>query len=623
MAADWQTFISEVSDKLTSQSIQSYEEMADFLRNQYIKATVGKAASPFGQLHKKGKDKVMFDGFKKGFKILYEGGDLSFEDKKTSPEYADLDVQPPVIDTSGAVDQVDIDFRTWTEENESTIPDFTYSQFFSQYPKFPADRTQAVIEIARKILHQFDGTGSYLQWMYSLRTGAYSDWGNLIMDQVVKLVKSEVDRPLQIGDSVRGYAKYRNVDTIYFFKTTSGGVNSSSYTSTEPAVSQTGYGSYNNTTSMGLKDAFNLIKGDVNIDNTKSYSDTYNRRNSRSNGDEVDGQWSGDLLDGKIASITSGKIKVSYFSKQYNRTLIKELIPGTVNRKLDVKVVAANLPSVLLSDKLLQEQHYMNPGKIPDYLTSQFITTFTYSPRYDTKYLRALLNTRSSLLSQDTIKSIESEFEDSYQYADEIVNLFSNNLRKSGFLARNTNYFGTSNSGFGTSYSNFSFNWIKQQREANKRSEYASEEERYRNLRIRWINEIADAARKNEDPDKPEDGYFVMAKGVIDYWKSCNVQPLSKEPGAPPCLFSPPQGGIYSPIYYGSQTMLGSNIKRAFNTGKRFNGPAEKQIAAKMVASALAYSFSMHMLELKFIYKGGIPGPNGPIPMIGFVPLVY
>jgi hypothetical protein len=69
--------------------------------------------------------------------------------------------------------------------------------------------------------------------------------------------------------------------------------------------------------------------------------------------------------------------------------------------------------------------------------------------------------------------------------------------------------------------------------------------------------------------------------------------------------------------------MLGNNIKRAFNTGKRFTKPYEKKIAAKMVASALAYSFSMHLLELKFIYRGGIPGPNGPIPMIGFIPLVY
>lgn len=612
MAADWQTFISEVSDKLTSQSIQSYEEMADFLKSQYIKATVGKAASPFGQLHKKGNDKIMFDGFKKGFKILYEGGDLSFEDKKTSPEYADLDVQPPTVDISGAADQVDIDFRTWTEENASTIPDFTYSQFFSQYPNFPADRSQAVVEIARKILHQFDGTSSYLQWMYSLRTGSYSDWGNLIMNQVVKLVKSEVDRPLQPGDLVRGYAKYKNTSTIYFVKSANGGINANSYTTTTPP----GWEVNRNSTSLGLKDAFNIIKGDVNVDSMDLSSSAIwinNKQNS-----PLD---KSDYVEGKIISVAGSNgdkaTKIVFFSKGYNKTLVKELIPGTISRKLDVKEVAANLPSVLLSDKLLQEQHYMNPNKIPDYLTSQFITTFTYSARYDGKYLRAWL--KSNSFNDSTIKSIESEFDDSYQYADEIVSLFSNNLASSGFFTKNINYFGGTN-GYGNG---FNFNWIKQQRDSNKRSEYASEEERYRNLRIRWIEEIAEAAKKNEDPDKPEDGYFVMAKGVIDYWKSCNVQPLNNEPGAPPCLFSPPQGGVYAPIYYGSQSMLGSNIKRAFNTGKRFNKSPEKQIAAKMVASALAYSFSMHMLELKFIYRGGIPGPNGPVPMIGFIPLVY
>jgi hypothetical protein len=114
-----------------------------------------------------------------------------------------------------------------------------------------------------------------------------------------------------------------------------------------------------------------------------------------------------------------------------------------------------------------------------------------------------------------------------------------------------------------------------------------------------------------------------MAKGVLDYWKSCAQKPLSKEPAAPPCVISLPQGGLYVPIYYGSQTMLGNNMRRAFNTGKRFNEPFEKPIASKLVASALAYSFGMHLLELKFIYRGGIPGPNGPVPMIGFIPLVY
>jgi hypothetical protein len=583
MAADWGTFITNVSDKLTSQSIGSYEEMADFLRKEYISATVGKAASPYSEIHIQGKDDIMFEGFKKGFKILYANGDLTFEDKKTSPEYADLDVQPPTIDVSGAADQVDLDFRDWAEENKATIPPFVYSQFFSQYPNFPKDRKQAVTEIARKILHQFDGTGSYLQWMYSLRTGSYSDWGNLIMDEVIKLLKIEVDRPLQPGDSVRGYAKYRNKTESYNYLSS---------------------------------DAFNKTKGDINIDNTNEYSDTYKQRVTRS---ENDGYWKGDLIDGKIVSVSSSdkqKIMVSYFSKQYNRNLIKELMPGTINRKISIKDISDNLPSVNITYQLLQDQHLSNPNKIPDYLTASFITHFTYS-KYDGGYLRALLKEQN--YSDTAINQAELDFNDNYQYADEIVGLFSKNATKSIFSTAYSNAF---NDTFGSN-SPFRFQWIKQQHDWNKLNQYSVEENRYRELKIRWINEIADAAKKNEDPDKPEDAYNVMAKGVIDYWKSCGSQPLTNEPGAPPCTFSPPQGGVYVPIYYGSQTMLGNNIKRAFNTGKRFNRQEEKYAAAKMVASALAYSFSMHMLELKFIYRGGIPGPDGPLPMIGFIPLVY
>ena len=583
MAADWGNFITNVSDKLTSQSIGSYEEMADFLRKEYISATVGKAASPYSETHIKGKDDVMFNGFKKGFKILYENGDLSFEDKKTSPEYADLDVQPPEIDVSGAADQVDLDFRDWAEENKATIPPFVYSQFFSQYPNFPADKKQAVTEIARKILHQFDGTGAYLQWMYSLRTGSYSDWGNLIMNEVINLLKIETNRPIQPGDIVRGYAKYKNKTETYKYLES---------------------------------DAFTKSKGDINIDNTDEKSDTYKQRLSRS---DNDGYWKGDLIDGKIVSVVtssgSQKIMASYFSKQYNKTFIKELMPDTINRKISIKDISDNLPSVNITYQLLQDQHLSNPNKIPDYLTANFITHFTYS-KYDGGYLRAMLKQQN--YSDTAIDQAEQEFNDNYQYADEIVGLFSKNSKKSIF---SSNYSDAFNSVFGSN--TFNLRWIKTQHDWNKRNQYSVEEERYRELKIRWINEIAEAARKNEDPDKPEDAYNVMAKGVIDYWKSCAQKPLTNEPGAPPCLFSPPQGGLYVPIYYGSQTMLGNNIKRAFNTGKKFTKPYEKKLAAKMVASALAYSFSMHLLELKFIYRGGIPGPNGPIPMIGFIPLVY
>jgi hypothetical protein len=599
MPANWGTFITNVSSKLTSQSIGSYDEMADFLRNEYISATVGKAASPYGQTHVKGQDAIMYEGFKKGFKMLYEGGDLTFEEKKTNPAYADLEVEPPTVDISGAADQVELDFRDWAEENKATIPDFVYSQFFSQYPGFPKDRKQAAIEIARKILHQFDGTSSYLQWMYSLRTGSYSDWGNLIMDEVINLIKIETKRDFQPGDLVRGFAKYRTITEIWTSTTASDKI---SYTTTPPQGYQ--FGRSDSTRRTG-SDLFNYIKGDTNIDNIASLN--------------TDKPNESELIEGKIVSTTNSKgtssIKISYYSKAYKKNFVKELIPSTVTRKLNISDIAGKLPAINITKELFQDQHLSNPGKIPDYLTSSFIRHFTYSKRYDAGYLRQWLKSYGSW-SDSLIDSISKSFDDSYSYADDVIGIFSKDgFKNTSFFRNNANIFGI-NTGF-------RLESIKQSLEFRKRIEYDTEENRFRELKIRWINELADAARKNSDPDKPEDPYNVMAKGVLDYWKSCAQQPLTNEPGAPPCLFAPPQGGVYVPIYYGSQTMLGNNIKRAFNTGKRFSRAPEKQIAAKLVASALAYSFGMHLLELKFIYRGGIPGANGPIPMIGFIPLVY
>jgi hypothetical protein len=604
MAASWDSFISNVSSKLESQTIGSYDEMADFLRKEYIKATVGKAASPYGQKHRKGKDNIIFNGFKKGFKILYEGGDLTFEEKKTNPEYADLDVQPPTIDVSDSADQVDLDFRDWVEENKSTIPPFTYSQFFSQFPNFPPTKKEAVTEIAKKILHEFDGKGLYIQWMYSLRTGSYSDWGNAIMNEIVKIIKKEADKPLQLGDLVRGYAMYLPLVNLKKIKI----------------------------------NYFDKIGGDINLDdlNIRAGSREYNRILSErvlKGGDEE----ARETLYGKIVSIgqKGGKqtVKISTFDKRLNRNFIRELIPSSINRKIFISDLTSNIPGISISDRIFQEQHRSNPGKIPKYLTQGFITNFTYSRSAEKTYFRTVASDIAGFSSED-VKEFENKFNDRFDgdfvYSDEIEDYFSGRSgRKNSFAnqidgilqqIQGSNY----NNGYGSFYGReYQLAVAKSRKINSKNLSYASEEERYRKLRIRWIEEIAEKAKKVEDPDKPENPYNVMAKGIIDYWKSLGPQPLANMPAAPPCIFSPPQGGTYIPIYYGSQTMLGNNLKRAFNSGKRFTKPPEKKIASLTVASALAYSFSMHLLELKFIYMGGIPGPNGPIPMIGFVPLVY
>ena len=81
--------------------------------------------------------------------------------------------------------------------------------------------------------------------------------------------------------------------------------------------------------------------------------------------------------------------------------------------------------------------------------------------------------------------------------------------------------------------------------------------------------------------------------------------------------------GLYIPIYYGSPKRLGNNLRKAWNTGKTFNKLPATQPPALAVATAVAACYALHLLEFKLLYLGGIPTPAGPVPMVGFVPVVF
>ena len=119
------------------------------------------------------------------------------------------------------------------------------------------------------------------------------------------------------------------------------------------------------------------------------------------------------------------------------------------------------------------------------------------------------------------------------------------------------------------------------------------------------------------------DPYMMMARVTIAYWYACIVQPFKKSPSAPPALIVPPLGGIYIPIYYGSANRLANHLRRAWNTGKSFSKLPAKQPPAVAVSTAVAGAYAIHLLEFKLLYLGGIPTPAGPVPMVGFVPVVF
>ena len=119
------------------------------------------------------------------------------------------------------------------------------------------------------------------------------------------------------------------------------------------------------------------------------------------------------------------------------------------------------------------------------------------------------------------------------------------------------------------------------------------------------------------------DPYMMMARVTIAYWYACIVKPFKPTPSAPPALIAPPLTGIYIPIYYGSANRLANNLRRAWNTGKSFNKLPARTPPSQATAVAVAGAYALHLLEFKLIYLGGIPTPVGPVPMVGFVPIVF
>ncbi len=131
---------------------------------------------------------------------------------------------------------------------------------------------------------------------------------------------------------------------------------------------------------------------------------------------------------------------------------------------------------------------------------------------------------------------------------------------------------------------------------------------------------------EGETPDGKKykgDPYMMMARVTIAYWYACIVQPFKSMPAAPPAIISPPLGGIYVPVYYGSANRLANNLRRAWNTGKSFSQLPATQPPALATSTAVAGAYALHLLEFKLLYLGGIPTPFGPVPMVGFVPVVF
>lgn len=242
------------------------------------------------------------------------------------------------------------------------------------------------------------------------------------------------------------------------------------------------------------------------------------------------------------------------------------------------------------NDRLFQEEYDDRPDIMPTFITSNFICIFTYVNGID----------------------------DNQKSAPDKNPLIA--------LTTSTSSSGYSNNTFGSTWGNSKpetySEWSRRTEPGRiraKATRYELEKVRYRELKIRHINQIAEDNKKAGNLCGADDAYCVMSKCIIDYWKSTAAQPFAKSPPILPCLI--PDPGSYIPVYYGDEAKLGADLRRAWNTGKRFKMEPTLQTATKAVATAVAVSCARHLLDLKFIYSGKIPAGTGTAPMIGFSPL--
>jgi hypothetical protein len=278
----------------------------------------------------------------------------------------------------------------------------------------------------------------------------------------------------------------------------------------------------------------------------------------------------------------------------------------TLNRELTVlslrilKIQNKINKEAKTNDRLFQEEYSDRPDIIPDWITANFVCIFTYYEGID--------DNQRGAPDKNPVISV------------------TNTRTGTGTNQNNTSGYGGY---YGYSYGNTPTpetykQWAQRTepgRLRGKLAKYELEKVKYRDLKIRHINQIAEDNANAGNACGADDAYCVMAKCILDYWKSTAAQPFAKAPPILPCLI--PDPGSYVPVYYGDESKLGGDLRRAWNSGKRFKLEPNLQTATRVVATAVAVSCAKHLKDLKFIYNGKIPVGTGTAPMIGFSPTAF
>ena len=598
MPAQWPTFITQVSNKMSSHSPLGPDDFGMFVANEYFKA-VGTAQTPFGNIHTPGQKTILEVGFKKAFNDLFDSTEPLLEDKKFLEPYSDMVEEFPVVEPYN----VGLELETWVEENEDNINPFNFYEFFKKVsgdtnitinapalpitPNILIDSVVDANSIQRKITFKgIDGGGAPYTFKYSI--------DGEIQPQIKTSSESDsisIDLP-QFNQGDRSLAKYKLISVIGA-SGLEGHVNQAVDIILDNDLLNKEGDSIerdDETPLVGLNE-FNLVGGSATqnttyhkipdmdeeqraigiaqrvyyqYDGTQEFINWLNRIDeSPYNGLNDLSKKVKDIVLGLLFNVDIQNIETeiqnlynSHFLEYGQTDIDSEII--RIYDERSQNLVQRVKEENTLNQKIFQIEHIDDTESIPNWLTRNLIVTFVYLPQIDA--------TPDPFLGEITRRETKKAF-------------------------------------------------------------YDGERTRWNNLKKEWIQSLIDQstadslAAENAEKDLEEDPYVVMANTVVSYWMSTITQPFNAAPPVPLC--NVPSPGTYIPIYYGSKKKLASDLRKAWNTGKNFETTPTLKVATQTVASAVAVSFAKHLIELKFAYTGQLTVGTATIPMIGFVPTTF
>ena len=615
MPAQWPTFIKNVSDRLVSNSKSSgpdsRDEFALFVATEYFNAVNGKAQSPFGDTHVPGQKAILDNGFKKAFKEIYENERIEFDDKFTMPAFAEFN-EPTVVPNFKTDPLCDI-LNCINQSKDTTVEyvDFrsdgnpTKTHTYSKFKYFPLFPSLCPVPYTDEI--DFTG-GINMEDFISEK----------IADEQGLINEAENKERLFVTMTILGFAKGVDYQFLYSIN----GEDQSPLTADENGIVVVPVslqpGEYQYTFKSVLDGEGNLVK---NIN--KTVTGTIDEIGKSTVVNILEDESDKNEPTPKFPEIVRKNIgnKNNKEFKEFLRDTIVERILLQNDESENFKKWAKSLSNLyyfaygtyartigdMVWEKIEELQKTVNQKLIDE----GFFPGVYTNGRHVNTTLEKIYNAHDIKDIRDNSEINQYAWQPDSEFDPDLPDWLDKKFIAAFTYDKNVDVF----------YGGDVNRWqhiASQRKIANHKTE-----------RNKWFNTLT-ACVSNKEFEQTGgvggcqgDGYDTMAETIINYWKSCTTQPLKKSPPIPPCNTTAPLGGIYAPIYYGDKCKLAGNLRKAWNNGKKFRVAGLHRPPANKVATAVAAACSLHLLELKFIYLGGITTPGGPVPMIGFMPTVF